>query len=446
VNYFVLKRLRRRHLAWMTIPAIATVASAGVLLVGFNLKGVGTQVNQVRVVQVTPSSNRQYVVTYSGVVVPHRGDYTLSLPGGSWSGSTPNNFSPGDNRVSISGDPPMAMLPGMTAYSVRAVAAEGFSTSTGTLAADAHVVSGTLVGTVSNNTGETIEDAVVVSGGTYQQLGSLHPGQSQGISINVLGQLRGNDIASSIYPNTGYNGFNNSASGTAVDRERQRRAQVLRALTSNNFGQLRDPVLIGFQPGPATPPRVAGREVQLHGENVLVVTITPAADPRATTVKAGEVSARLVDFDGDTQSFPGGSNGLTTTVNNGSATLEFDLPGGGWQSANIGVGPSVGRCFSVPGPVPPVPIPGGVTVPGSAAVPAPATAPCQAGRPAASVYNFKTGQWDPLTNDTSGSARLNPGGGEVSADGLVLLRVTGSPGAAAPLGGIDIRATRTAPL
>ena len=450
-NYLVLKRIRRRHLAWLTIPAMVAVSSGSVLLVGFNIKGSGTQVNQVRVIQMTASSPRQYVVTYSGVVVAHRGDYTLSLPDGSFFGSAPSASYPQvDGRVVIDGEPPRALLPGMTAYSVRAVAAEGYSTARGQVTIDTHVAGSTLLGTITNNTDRDIEDAFVVYGGGFQQLGILRPGHSQAVSVNISGQFRGTDIASVIYPT--YNGPTNTSAQTATDRERQRRAQIVRGLTTNNFNNLsRDPMLIGFQPDGATQPQIDGHAVTVLGENVVVLALPIGADPVATSITGGDVTPRVVDFEGDAQSFPNGVNGsITTRLAGGSATVEFDLPGGGWKTVEVGTGSGSGSssgsapCASAQ-PVPAIiPLPPGGSSGSAVAVPAVGT--CVLGQATLSVFNFKTGKWDAISAGAGGRTALDPAAGEVSPDGVVLVRYAVPGGTAAMISGSDITATRKGTL
>lgn len=439
INYFVLKRMRRRHLAWLTIPGMVLVSSTAVLIVGFNVKGAGTQVNQVRVTELTSGSSRRYVVSYSGVVVPHRGDYALALADGSFFGAAPNNFNNGDQRVSIDGDPPQANMPGMTAYAVRTVAAEGYSGGNGQLDSDLHVSGLALTGTITNHTDLEIEDTVVVYRGAFQQLGILRPGHSVDVSLNA-GQFRGGDIANSIYPNSGF-----KPNSTSVDRQQQRRAQVLRGLTSYNFGGFNlAPTLIGFAPSALAPPSVDGARVKVEGENVVTMDIPVAPDARATAIRAGAVVPRLVDFEGDVMTFQGGPNPGASSVHLGpgaTATLEFDLPGSGWKSADVGIGNQFngGQGCLVPQPVPQ---PAFSSPPGPTVKTLPAVSACQV--PMAAAYNFRSGQWDTLATSARGRVALSPADGEVSAEGVVLVRLS-SPGDS-NVNSADITASRTGPL
>ncbi|MFN2463028.1 MAG: hypothetical protein ABR573_03880 [Candidatus Dormibacteria bacterium] len=462
VNYVVLKRLRRRHLAWVTIPTMIAIATASVLVVGFSVKGSGNQANQVRLVQLSAAGARTYVVTYTGVVVAHRGDYALSLPDTAFLGSVANNYQPGTGGVDVRGEPPQAQLPAMTAFSVRSVVAEGFASTGEKVTADLHLSGGSLVGTVTNGGPRDLEDAVVIYGRSFYAFGVLRRGQPAAVSLSALNiNQSGGDIAGSLFPST----YNRSPT-TPAERERQRRAQVLRAMTNTNFaGYSRDPMIIGFEAGTPQRPRVNGQEVPVTGETALVVTPTLAPDSQATTVAPGDVRPRLVGFDGDAQTVLLGPNFSSSMLHlgSGSAVIEMDLPGGGWRTADIvasasaaaicsgGPGSSTGgavpRAVPVPVPVPPQGNgPAGATLPYY--VQGKQVAGCVPGvtEGSAAVFNFKSGRWEPLASPRDGSSPLNPAGGQVADDGAVLLRVS-LPAGSAPVNVSipDISASRSGP-
>jgi hypothetical protein len=449
VNYLVLKRMRKRHLAWLTIPAAVAVSSTAVLLIGLSIKGVGTQVNQVRVVEVVPGSGRQYVVTYSGLVAAHRGDYTMTLADGTFVGSTPNlNYPTSDNRVTVQGDPPQAVLRGVTAYSIRTLASEGFTQGQGQVDAELHfkgttAAGSTVAGTVANKTGHDFEDAVVVYRGQYQQLGILHAGQAATVSFGVgsSNNRNGGDVASVIYP-----GSNGANGGTAIDRQQQRRAQILRSLVGGGFGPGFDsgpPMLVAFTPGTLAEPIVDGRHVKVQGEAVVSMAIPLGTDTGATAVQAGDVVPSIVDVEGDLQSNYFGPGTAQIQVSGGSVTYELDLPGGGWTSAAVTASSNAsaaGGCAVVK-PVPiPVPLPGGA---GITAVPAP-TQGCN-GAANIAVFNFQTDKWVDAKSDSAAlHVNLDVGAGMISPDGVVLVRFTAPAGTSTLVVSPDITARRGA--
>ncbi len=77
-NYFVLKRLDRRELAWVTTPAIVVVFSVGAYVVGHSMKGGDLVVTEVRVVR-GPAGARQVCSRgYLGVYSPRSAEYALT--------------------------------------------------------------------------------------------------------------------------------------------------------------------------------------------------------------------------------------------------------------------------------------------------------------------------------------------------------------------------------
>ena len=81
INYFVLRALNHRALAWVTVPLIAIVASAGAFGAGLFTKGRSVQTNQVSIVHLQPGWDRAYEESYTGVLAPTRGDYQVSVAG-----------------------------------------------------------------------------------------------------------------------------------------------------------------------------------------------------------------------------------------------------------------------------------------------------------------------------------------------------------------------------
>jgi len=80
LNYYVLRRLGRRELAWFTIPLLVILFSTSSYLVGFQLKGNETIVNQMSIVYGQADGKKARVQTLIGLYSPRRATYDLSLP------------------------------------------------------------------------------------------------------------------------------------------------------------------------------------------------------------------------------------------------------------------------------------------------------------------------------------------------------------------------------
>src|SRR5205823_14242085 len=75
VNYLVLGAMRRRALAWVTVPLIAVIAAGGAYGTGVFTKGRSVQANQITILHLQPGWDRAYQETYTGSTAPSRGDY-----------------------------------------------------------------------------------------------------------------------------------------------------------------------------------------------------------------------------------------------------------------------------------------------------------------------------------------------------------------------------------
>ncbi|MCA9964797.1 MAG: hypothetical protein KC423_11155 [Anaerolineales bacterium] len=99
INYLVLKRLQRRELAWITIPAIVAVFTIGTYLVGFQIKGNDTIINQMSVIYGQlgdgDTLTRQSLI---GLYSPRRTTYSLTLPSSSTVRPINDGFTSLDNR------------------------------------------------------------------------------------------------------------------------------------------------------------------------------------------------------------------------------------------------------------------------------------------------------------------------------------------------------------
>jgi hypothetical protein len=82
LNYFVLKRLGRRELAWVTIPGVIVLFSALAYLTGFQLRGGDLIFNRLSLVYGAAGAEQAHARTLIGVYSPRRDAYDLTLSEG----------------------------------------------------------------------------------------------------------------------------------------------------------------------------------------------------------------------------------------------------------------------------------------------------------------------------------------------------------------------------
>lgn len=190
VNYIVLKRLKRREWAWITIPVLIAVFSVIAYTIGFNLRGTVPVVNRLTVIRAFPEEADAQVLTLIGVQSPRRREYDMAVEGGHVLRTLP------DQGIGLS--VPVMINEG-TRYSAQDILIDGgmiasfvtsgYDTVPGLavkaewILADVDGIAPRLVGNVTNQTGLMLEDAVIVIKGAAVQLGTLHPGKVKSFDI-----------------------------------------------------------------------------------------------------------------------------------------------------------------------------------------------------------------------------------------------------------------------
>ena len=330
VNYLVLGAMRRRALAWVTVPLIALVAAGGAYGAGIFTKGRSVQTNQIAIVHVEPGTDHAYQETYTGIIPPSRGDYQATAAGERLLISpiaTNNGYAyAGSVRVNVANN--QVTLSGMTAFALGGFATEGVTTAP-KLTASVALVNGQLKGTVENHSNLTFTDAVLIAGDNFQTIGALKPGASANLSLAPKsGTSLGQPLYMSVYNQSGI--YQNGGYGpggptvTAADRDNFAKTQILSLLpTGAGFK--------GIGSGSAAPMLVAWthqsfQDLSVNGTQprssaLAAVVLSLAVDQIGTgPLPAGIVSGRIVDVVGDSQGQ--GPPGMLV-LQNGSVTYEF---------------------------------------------------------------------------------------------------------------------------
>jgi hypothetical protein len=326
VNYLVLRRLRRRALAWVTIPVIALVAAGGAYSAGVATKGRSVQLNQVAILHLQPGSDRAYQETYTGIMTPTRGDYEASLAGGrlfiSPISANGGGFASSDSiRVDV--DRGQVTLPQMTAFTLRGFATEG-TTSAPQLRARLQLANGKLTWTIENHSSLMFTDAVVIAGDSFQTVGPLKPGATTTVSLtpkpaNPFGQ----PLYTRVYGNSGPGIV--VAEDMSVQRDSLAKTQILSLLpTGMSFkgvASASNPLLVAWTGESFQDVTVSGSRPRSTVQSAVALSL--AVDQIGTgPLPAGVVSGRIVDVVGETTSGPPGM----LLMQNGTVTYEFQPP------------------------------------------------------------------------------------------------------------------------
>lgn len=340
VNYFVLRAINRRALAWITVPTIALVGSVGAYGASVATKGTSVIANEISILHVQQGWERAYQEQYTGILTPTRGDYEVGLGGGHRMVSPIYYFSvaindPNVGALRVNTTTQAVTLPGMNAFTLRGFANEGIVAAP-QLTGSSRLSAGKLTGSIRNLSTLHFTDGIVFSANSYQKLGELGPNGSVSFSYQLLGgtSFGGPPVYVTAYPNM-YNGSPlNSASD--VERENEMRSAVLSTLMGNggpvpSASSVQTVVLWTAQQFQAV--TVNGGHPRTYSESAVVMTLPIGAI--SGNVPSSAVPGRMVDIDADVSQ--GGMPGLFA-AQGGSITYSFSptlAPGEHLTSASV---------------------------------------------------------------------------------------------------------------
>jgi hypothetical protein len=184
VNFFILKRLNRRELAWLTIPLLVLLFSALTLFTSFRTRGNSATLVQMAAAYGSIRAERLSTQTAIGLYSPRRNQYNLGLPYNSTAFPLTQEFG------SLQGSGNLEAIDRAGDLTLQAI-----RTDTGEIAtflADAHLPrpeinaeaeladeGRTVVVTIRNEDQAIFEDAVLIYGENQIALGDLPPGETR---------------------------------------------------------------------------------------------------------------------------------------------------------------------------------------------------------------------------------------------------------------------------
>ena len=415
VNYVVLGAMRRRALAWVTVPLIAVIAAGGAYGAGILTKGRSVQANQVTILHVQPGWDHAYQETYTGIMAPSRGDYQAAISGGRLLISPivnngaydPSGFGTGSRSGSlrINVDNNNVTLPGMTAFVLGGFATESV-TSAPQLAAHLQLLNGNLNGTIENHSNLAFTDAVLIMGDSFQTFGALKPGATATVSLAVKAATQfGMPTYTRIYGAAFFNGPQ-PQQPTDAQREDYAKTQILSVLpTGGSFKGISfasTPLLVAWTHEPFQSLSVNGSHPRSTAESAVALSL-PLDQIGTGSLPAGVVSGRIVDVVGDAQGQ--GPPGMLL-MQSGSVTYELSpslVAGSHLTSVSLTVSNPYGGKF--------MPAPGGGT--GS-------TAAVQG-----QVWDWSRSAWTDVAYQENGTTSL-PDSAVNPDSGLIRLRLSNS--------------------
>ncbi len=294
-NYFFLRRIKRMHLAWLTIPAITLIFAAASFGLGYVLRGSNVFVNKIAFVQ-PQADGKAKVISFLGLFTPAQQNYRVDVRGGGnlvsplgpfydpWMSSSPGPLTATGRRIElVQGDPATIRGVSMDAWSTQSFMAEGIVSDFGVISSDLRIEDGRLRGRVTNKSAPAMTDVMVVLGMRVARLGDLSTGDGADVDLPL------NDFESA--PTGGsisYAIFNDELS--SANGRPARQVEVRRAIIENVFDRVppyitapgsqeaaslyQVPVLIGWQDQAPPEVRIVGEEAAQQTTAVVISPLT----------------------------------------------------------------------------------------------------------------------------------------------------------------------------
>jgi hypothetical protein len=326
VSYFVLRRVDRRELAWVTAPLLVVVFTACSYGIGRTMKGGDVLVNEISVVRTAAEGGSATVDTFAGIVSPDRSTYDLTVDADALIGqlTRTDGLTRLTDDVEIDQGEP-AHLRGLTipVFGFEAVRATGIVEHEAALSVAWTTQDGEVIGTVTNNSDVAIDDVAYISTNGGERIGSLAPGASAEFTLPGA-NFNGSSAADQVY---GFGGFE---TGDEEQRLITLRRQVIDSLVGYaSFGPVnvdvgrRGPYVIGWSDDPGPMPVVIdGLQAQVYRSSVEVLSVRPALASGEVTILPHQMGIDVIATEG--QADPGGAGMML--LGEGSATWSIALP------------------------------------------------------------------------------------------------------------------------
>lgn len=180
ITAIVLNRSGRAELAWVVIPAVAIVFTAGTWAIAQGLRS-SAGLAHAAIVETSPAGARSS--TFVGIAARGRTDARLSIAEGTWTARQFNGgdggFGAGIGRTAVGGSGPEAVLR-LAAGQFAVAQLTGPAPDVGTLEVTADSsADGQASGLVRNATEVRLEEVAVFVGSTATEVGALEPGEER---------------------------------------------------------------------------------------------------------------------------------------------------------------------------------------------------------------------------------------------------------------------------
>lgn len=218
VNYIILSRLKRRELAWLTIPVLVVLFSAIAYVTGFQLRGSQVIMHRLSIVHAWEGGDTAKVQSMLGIWSPRRTRYDITVEPGYYARPMPQGFNSGfsapANSIVDQSDPVTLRGVQVDVGSIQNFVVEGYDESPLSIESDLEVTTegnGVRVqGTIQNESDFDLEHVMVIIAGTARKVDDIPAGEVVDVNLLLTGgqSMPGGGLPYDPAPMTGpYGGY-----------------------------------------------------------------------------------------------------------------------------------------------------------------------------------------------------------------------------------------------
>jgi hypothetical protein len=285
LNYFILWRVKRQELAWISIPALVILFTVFAYFSGYFIRGTRPILNRLAVVQAWDGVERAQVRALVGIYSPNRENYTLQSgdafmphPADSDNQGVQTN----QNWLSLQQGLDI-LVPDILVESggVKAAALQGSIpaiTLTHDLVISLNSTGSVLSGTITNTGKHTLQDAVLITPHDSKNIGDLAPGAAKQVQTLLNVNSQGSDFYN-LQSQSAYSSYLDDSDGKAFRQNALMHAVMIEGYGKGNAGIY----LMGWVDEALLPTRLQGKESDSIETTLYVSMLSPifrmAAEP-----------------------------------------------------------------------------------------------------------------------------------------------------------------------
>ena len=290
VNYLIVRRLKRRELAWITVPLLAVGFTLAAFAAGTLLRGTEPALSRLALVQIWPDAPQAQVTGIVGVYAPQRATYEITATHGlllhppfddrPYSAKDTSHWTVSDDGATQYVRAEMDVSEIKTLSAEGAIVAPDFAVNTQIIVDENGARA---EGTVTNHSELTLQDAVLLAPGQAVTVGTVPPNASVPISFQLSQAASAADSTNS----TLYNGnMDNTLEdlvgpyySSGLDQTKLRRREMANSLLSgysSNYRSRGDGLyLAGWTEQSPLPVGVADSTFDAHDTTLYIIDLKP---------------------------------------------------------------------------------------------------------------------------------------------------------------------------